>query len=95
LDNHLGTADIVMASLSTKPKPIDLPNDPRFEHRYAKVNGVQYHYLFAEPKDVKVRATVVLVSPSRKINSKNFNSSISVLLFFVALCSTARVVKIF
>jgi len=46
---------------SPKAEPVNLPNDSRFEHRYANVNGIKYHYLFAEPKDGKVKATVVLV----------------------------------
>jgi hypothetical protein len=48
----------------SKAQPLELPNDPRFEHRNEKVNGVNYHYIFAEPKNDKVRATVVLVSTS-------------------------------
>jgi hypothetical protein len=58
-----------MAALIVKPKPINLPNDPRFEHRFANVNGTRYHYLFAEPKDRVARATVVLVSVSPNIAS--------------------------
>jgi hypothetical protein len=42
-------------------EPIDLPNDPRVQHRYALLNGVKYHYLYAEPKNGEVRVTVVLV----------------------------------
>jgi hypothetical protein len=41
--------------------PIALPNDPRVEHRFAKLNGVRYHYLYAEPSGGKWRATVFLV----------------------------------
>jgi hypothetical protein len=41
--------------------PIALPDDPRVEHRFAKLNGVQYHYLYAEPSGGKWRATIFLV----------------------------------
>jgi hypothetical protein len=44
-----------------KAEPVNLPNDPRFENRFATVNGTKYHYLFAEPKGRNVSATVVLV----------------------------------
>jgi hypothetical protein len=44
--------------------PIALPDDPRVEHRFAKLNGVQYHYLYAEPSGGKWRATVFLVGRS-------------------------------
>jgi len=48
--------------MSPSAEPVNLPDDPRFEHRFASVNGVKYHYLLAEPKGRSVRATVVLVS---------------------------------
>jgi hypothetical protein len=54
--------DLKMATRNAKP--LDLPDDPRFEHRSENVNGINYHYLFAEPKDGNARATVVLVSNS-------------------------------
>jgi hypothetical protein len=53
----------------TSPKvptlPIALPDDPRVEHRFAQLNGVRYHYLYAEPSGGKWRATVFLVSLGR------------------------------
>jgi hypothetical protein len=53
-----------MAPPSTPPAeptlPISLPEDPRVEHRFAQVNGIRYHYLYAEPAE-KWRATVFLV----------------------------------
>jgi hypothetical protein len=44
-----------------KAEPVNFPNDPRFESRFATVNGTKYHYLFAEPKGKNVSTTVVLV----------------------------------
>jgi hypothetical protein len=41
--------------------PIALPDDPRVQHRFAILNGIRYHYLYAEPSSGKWRATVFLV----------------------------------
>jgi hypothetical protein len=41
--------------------PIALPDDPRIEHRFAQLNGIRYHYLYAEPSGGKWKATVFLV----------------------------------
>jgi hypothetical protein len=43
-------------------KPIDFPDDPRLEHRFGSLNGVQYHFLYAEPPNKKWKETVFLVS---------------------------------
>ena len=40
--------------------------------RYATLNGVRYHYLFAEPKDGKVKATVFLVRFLQLLNTCYF-----------------------
>jgi hypothetical protein len=48
--------------MSSQLEPINLPNDPRVKSRYNTLNGIKYHYLFAEPKDGVVRETVFLVS---------------------------------
>jgi hypothetical protein len=47
-----------------KTGPIQFPEDPRVEHRYASLNDRRYHYLFAEPKNGPPKATVFLVSSS-------------------------------
>jgi hypothetical protein len=44
-----------------KAEPIDLPNDPRVQHRYALLDGIKYHYLYAEPKNREATHTVFLV----------------------------------
>ncbi|KAH6625736.1 Alpha/Beta hydrolase protein [Boeremia exigua] len=36
-------------------------DDPRVQHRYAVLNGVKYHYLYAEPEGGKWSDTVVLI----------------------------------
>src|ERR1700739_4485602 len=41
--------------------PIALPDDPRVKHRFATLNGVKYHYLYAEPSGGKWKATIFLV----------------------------------
>jgi hypothetical protein len=44
--------------------PIALPDDPRVEHRFALLNGIRYHYLYAEPSGGKWKATLFLVGRS-------------------------------
>jgi len=40
---------------------IKLPSDPRVQHRYTYLNGIRYHYLYAEPQNGVYRATVFLI----------------------------------
>jgi hypothetical protein len=47
--------------MAQNSQPIGLPNDPRVQHRYSILNGIKYHYLYAEPKNEEPRETVFLV----------------------------------
>lgn len=50
-----------MAPTYADVQPIEFPEDPRVEHRFADLNGNRYHYLYGEPKD-GIKGTVFLVS---------------------------------
>jgi hypothetical protein len=42
-------------------QPIDPVSDPRVEHKFAKLNGYNYHYLYAVPQSGEYTHTVFLV----------------------------------
>jgi hypothetical protein len=42
--------------------PIQFPDDSRVQHRFANLNRIRYHYLYAEPQNRKWKETVFLVS---------------------------------
>jgi len=45
----------------TSIQPIDPVSDPRVAHKAALLNGVTYHYLYGEPKNGQVKATIFLI----------------------------------